>query len=122
MEAIQGILGAAAGFWFYTIFTQPNKHLNSKVPKIKLKAVEFLPNLKINFKKNMIWVHHWITLSVILIVLTYKAVDFTHLLIIKSFCLGGAIQGITFKDRFNILVKNPLTASNLKKTSKLLNS
>lgn len=108
MEILQGILGTAVGFWFYTLFTHPNKHLNHRIPKIKLKAIEILPNLRINLKKNMIWVHHWITLSVILAVLTFKAVDFTHLLIIKSFCLGGAIQGITFKDRFNIIVKNPI--------------
>ncbi len=122
MEAIQGIAAATLGFWFYTVFTHPNKFLNSKIPKIKLKAVEFLPNLRIKIKKNTIWVHHWISLSIILAILTFKAVDFTHLLIVKSFILGGAIQGITFKDRFKILQKTSLIRSNLKKTSKSANS
>jgi hypothetical protein len=109
MEAFEGILSAVAGFWFYTIFTHPNKHLNHKIPKIKLKAIEILPNLRIKFKKDMIWVHHWISLSILLAVLSYKVADVTHLLMVKGFILGGAIQGMTFKDRFNILVKNPLS-------------
>ena len=109
MEALQGIAAATAGFGFYTIFTHPNKFLNSRLPKIKLKTIEFLPNLRINYKKNTIWVHHWITLTIILAIISYKAADITQLLMVKGFILGGAIQGITFKDRFNIFVKTPIT-------------
>ena len=105
MEAIQSIGGLAVGYWFYHLLTQPLK-FKSKVPKIKIKAFEILPNLKIRLKKNIVHIHHWIFLSAIFVVLLTITTGFAQLLLFKSFCVGGIIQGFTYNDRFKIIIKN----------------
>lgn len=104
MEAIESFGGIAAGFWFYHLFSQPLK-LKGKLPKIKIKALEVLPSLQIKLKKHIIHIHHWIFLSVAFAVLITATTSFAQLLLVKSFCLGGIIQGFTYSDRFKILTR-----------------
>ena len=68
--------------------------------------MEFLPSLKIRLKNHIIHIHHWIFLSAIFVVLITFTAGFAQLLFFKSFCLGGIIQGITYSDRFKIIIKN----------------
>jgi|SRR3989344_841200 len=105
MEVIQSIGGIAFGFWFYKIFSHPLE-LKKKIPKIRfLKTVEILPNLRIHLKRHILHVHHWIFLSAIFILLLVITSSFTQLLLIKSFCFGGIVQGLRYKDRFRIIFK-----------------
>src|SRR3990170_5112177 len=94
MEAIQSFGGIAVGYWFYHLLTQPLKFKN-KLPKIKIKALEFLPSLKIRLKNRIIHIHHWIFLSAIFVFLLTATTGFAQLLLFKSFCVGGIIQGFT---------------------------
>ena len=105
VEAIQSFGGFAAGYWFYHLLTQPLKFKN-KLPQIKIKALEFLPNLKIRLKNHIIHIHHWIFLCAIFVVLLTATTGFYQLLLFKSFCVGGIIQGFTYSDRFKIIIKN----------------
>jgi len=105
MEAVQGVGGLVVGYWIYNLFSHPLK-FKSKIPSIRFKLIELLPNLKINLKKKIIHVHHWILLSVVVALLIIYTSSFAHLLIVKSFFIGGIIQGFTFKDRFKIILNN----------------
>lgn len=102
MEAIESFSGIAAGFWFYHLLSHPFK-LKNKLPQIKIKALEILPNLKIKLRKHVIHIHHWIFLSLAFTILIAMTTSFAQLLLVKSFCLGGIIQGFTYGDRFKIL-------------------
>lgn len=105
MEVIQSIGGIAFGFWFYKIFSHPLK-LKKIVPKIRFfKTVEILPSLRIRLKRRILHIHHWIFLSAVFALLLIITSSFSQLLLAKSLCLGGIIQGFTFKDRFTILTK-----------------
>lgn len=52
-------------------------------------------------KKKAIHLHHWIT-SIFIIVSTFKIND-----ILFGFLLGLFLQGIQYKDRFEIICANP---------------
>jgi len=105
MEVAQGILGISFGYSLWLLLSHPSKFLKNKLPEIKLKSVQFLPNFRIKIKQKLFHIHHWIFLILILGILIYTTNSFTQLLLLKGFILGGAIQGITYKDRFKILIK-----------------
>lgn len=105
MEGIEGIGGILFGYGFTRVLSHPNYNLKLKLPNIRFKAVEILPNLKIRLKRHILHIHHWIFLSAIFGGLIIASSSFTQLLLVKSFCLGGIIQGVCYKDRFRILIK-----------------
>ncbi len=129
METLQAVFGVGLGFWFYQLFSSPShkfyldkihpnlaKKLRSikykiyfrAVPSLKTKRIQLLPAVRIRIRGHSIWLHHWITLTIILGVLIHETNSFTQLLLVKSFCIGGAVQGILYKDRFKVINKiNP---------------
>ncbi|MEK9147062.1 MAG: hypothetical protein AAB639_02600 [Patescibacteria group bacterium] len=105
METVESLGGIVTGFWFYHLFSQPLK-LQDRLPKIKIKTLEVLPNLKIRLTKRTIHIHHWVSLSIAFAILITATTGFTQFLLVKSFCLGGIIQGFTYSDRFKIITKH----------------
>ena len=102
MDAIEGLTGVILGFAIFRFFSLPESKLNTKLPKVRLFFVQLFPRFKIRLNKYFLHVHHWMLLSAVLAVLTLTS-SFAHLLIIKTLCLGGIIQGITYKDRFSLI-------------------
>lgn len=105
MEILEAIFAAIVGFNVYNILTHPKK-LKSKMPKIGKGAIQIWPNFQISFKKHTIWIHHWISTGLILTYINHISHGADNLEFIKFFAIGGIIQGISFKDRFNIFVKH----------------
>jgi hypothetical protein len=108
METIQLIFGVSFGFLFYWMFSSPSNPQYNKLPRFKYKNIQLSPNFKIFWKNHSIHIHHWISMVLVFGVLTHISTDLSRFLLIKSFCIGGAIQGITYQDRFKILnrIKN----------------
>ncbi len=104
MEGIQGLGGILLGFSLFRAFSLPGSEINKKLPKLKIYIFELFPRFKIKFEKRVLHIHHWIFLSAVFVLLMVST-SFTQLLIVKSLCLGGIIQGFTFKDRFTIIHK-----------------
>lgn len=104
MEGIQGLGGILLGFSFFRFFSIPGSKINKRLPSLKIHIIELFPRFKINFKNKALHIHHWILLSVVFVLLL-TFTGFTQLLIFKSLCIGGIIQGFTFKDRFTIIHK-----------------
>ena len=108
MDQVLGIGGILFGYSITRIFSHPGHQINKMIPSVCLKAVEFLPRLRVKLKQHIIHIHHWIFLSLIFASLLYFTSSFTQFLIVKSFCIGGIVQGFTYKDRFKILIKKNL--------------
>lgn len=100
------ILFLGGGFITYRFLSNPQSrfiHSHHLVPYVEIEHVEFLPCLRIPLGKRHIRVHHWIYLGLIaLLSLTIDPNLFGKLPFINGFCLGGIIQGITYRDLFKL--------------------
>lgn len=74
--------------------------LPNRLPRLKVKNIEFLPNFRIHYKNKMIWFHHWVYLLVFTIGMFMLAENFSQLLTVKGMAIGGIIQGLRYPDRF----------------------
>lgn len=62
-----------------------------------------LPSVKFVFKKNTLWLHHWIFFAAAIILLALFDVKQT---IWYGYCAGAIIQGWTYKDWYYIFFRN----------------
>jgi len=102
VEALQGLGGIVFGYGLTKFLSDPASKIKHQIPLFRFWVIEFIPNLKIKLRKSVLHIHHWIFLSVALVALLWATTSFTQLLFFKSLCLGGIVQGFTFKDRFKI--------------------
>jgi hypothetical protein len=102
MDIVFTALGLVVGFFVSRFLSKPIHIKPNRLPRLGIKRVEIMPNLLIQTTKWKIHVHHWMTLSLVFAVLILTTASFNHLLLVKSLCLGGIIQGITYRDRFHI--------------------
>ncbi|OGD95152.1 hypothetical protein A3A48_04245 [Candidatus Curtissbacteria bacterium RIFCSPLOWO2_01_FULL_37_9] len=110
MEVAQSFGGLIFGFWFYKKLSHPFQFRN-KLPNIRFMIIEILPSLRLKLKNYIIHLHHWILLSGVLTTLMMTTSGLTQLILIKSFCLGGIIQGLSYHDRFKIIFKSKIRSS-----------
>ena len=100
------ILSAFWGFIIAFFFSHPTHPISVKrrVPSIRIKWIQFTPNLKINLHSYEIHIHHWIHILVIYITLTvYPGNLLDSHMAIQGFLLGGVGQGLLYRDRFSII-------------------
>lgn len=112
MERILFTTSIFIGFFVYWKFSKPKSklfHSSHLVPNVELKHIELFPCLRIPLGRRMLWkrrqlhIHHWIYLSFLLMVsLLINNNIFGQLGVINGFCIGGIIQGLTFKDKFKL--------------------
>ncbi len=102
MDILLSLFGVVSGFFISHFISKPVHIKPNRLPKLGIKRVEIMPNLLIQTRRWKIHIHHWMTLSLVFVVLVLTTASFNHLLFVKSLCLGGIIQGITYKDRFHI--------------------
>ncbi len=95
---LEFLLSITAGYKLAKAFSHPESKIRKKIPYIKFKFIQISPNIKIYLKGKIIHLHHWIFLSIILI-LTFKSNFFVFdSFILKGMLSGGIIQGFTFSD------------------------
>src|SRR3989344_5924174 len=104
MEILKAVLATFVGFVVYTLLPQP-KYFKKRLPRVKKGKFQILPSLIIKSKNYRIHVHHWIWMSLILGYLNHIANGLNHLLYLKFFAIGSILQGISFRDRFTIFIK-----------------
>ena len=105
MEVAQGILGSAAGFGYYKIVFG-KRQLQTKLPRIKFKKIEFCPHFKVHLKNRTIHIHHWVTFSLIFAYLQHIAPNISQFLFVKSLLAGSIAEGFTSKTRFTFFIKD----------------
>lgn len=100
---ITATISFLSSYTFFNYFTHPKKKKH-KVPHFKFWRIEILPNFKIHFQESVVHVHHWILLSAFFVFLIFIYEGF-QLVTIKSLTLGGIVQGLRYKDRFQFRLR-----------------
>ncbi len=95
------LVALAVGYFFSLHISHPEKK-KYKLPKLKLRNVEFLPNIKIHGKKRTYHIHHWVILSVILALGAFVYEGIIRSPLLNGVTIGGILQGLRYKDRFKI--------------------
>jgi len=93
------------GFFLSYLIAHPNSPLNKHLPKIDLKIIQLSPSVKIILRKRTIHLHHWMYSSILLVITITLGGGILDTLYSKGFLLGGIVQGITFSDWKQIIVK-----------------
>ncbi|MEN9407324.1 MAG: hypothetical protein RLZZ455_540 [Candidatus Parcubacteria bacterium] len=95
------LVSFAVGYYLFLLFSHPEKKQH-KLPRVKFKNIEILPNLKIHGRHRTYHIHHWVLLSVVVAVgaLAYESLLKSPLL--NGVTAGGILQGLRYKDRFRI--------------------
>lgn len=104
--AIVFILSLFLSFFVYKKFSKPKSrlfHSHHLVPNVEIKNIELLPCIRIPLGKKHLHIHHWIYLTLLLgTSLTIDSNLMGRLSFINGFCIGGIIQGLTYRDRFKL--------------------
>ena len=83
----------------YSIYILSPKE--GSIPRIPMTVAPVLykGRIIIPFGERAIHIHHWIIYLLLLLIIQTKLVWY--------FCLGMFIQGLTYKDRFDVIERNP---------------
>lgn len=109
-NALPFTVGIIVGYIIFFLASHDHhpKSIKKKLPSIKIKYLEISPNIKVNIRNRQIHLHHWLSLMIIFgVAVYYQQQIFDSLTALKGFLLGGAAQGLTYKDRFSIFKKLP---------------
>ncbi len=93
------------GYTTFHLTKYPHGKVGKKLPKLKLKAIELSPSLKLNFRNHTIHFHHWMNLAILLAISVPMTGTLWDSNIAKSFLVGGIIQGLTFPDASRIIYR-----------------
>ena len=93
------LLSVLSGYLFFLYLSHPDKK-KDKLPHFKIGNVEMLPNFKIHIKSKTYHIHHWLVLSLVILLAltTYEGVN--HFTLLKGAAIGGILQGLQYPDRF----------------------
>lgn len=94
------IFSLTIGYYFSNLVSDPGKKKH-KLPQIKIKNLEIMPNVRLHIRSKTFHIHHWVYWSVaaVLIVHFYDGVQQA---LFQGATLGGVIQGLRYPDRFKI--------------------
>lgn len=108
MEILSIVPATAAGFLTLTVATHPRSVIWRKTPHIKIRRIQIFPSLRIRVGGRIIHFHHWLNLSILLIVSNFISGGILTELTTKGFLLGGILQGLFLgKDNFRLIYKGP---------------
>lgn len=99
--------GAVLGFAMYYLMSKgSNKRSDKKAMNTKNFLGKLIPSAKFRINDYEIHIHHWVYLSTILL---FGLLFFRELLlkyaIVLGFLSGGIIEGLLYKDRFQLFKK-----------------
>jgi hypothetical protein len=95
----------AIGYFLFNVLSHPNSRVKNRIPHVKLKWVQLTPNIRIYARGRVIIMHHWMNLSIILVISILVNQGFLDLLSTKGILLGGIVQGFTYPDWRKIVLK-----------------
>lgn len=97
------IVSAVLAYALFSFFNDPIKDLTRKkhrLPKVKIKNVEFLPYFRIHIRQRTFHIHHWVTLTIITGISIWGSDSLNHFMMLKAAGFAGIIQGLRYPDRF----------------------
>lgn len=95
MEYLSIVPATALGYLTFRATTHPNSRIRRKMPNLRMKRVQVFPVLRIHLFGRVIHLHHWFSLSILLILSFFASIGVLDLMFTKGVLLGGIIQGLT---------------------------
>jgi hypothetical protein len=87
------VLAFLGSFSVCSLFTHPKSKIWKHYPKLKIKRLELLPSVRITIKGRVIHLHHWMNLSIILVITIFMGVMDSW--VTRGVLIGGIVQGLT---------------------------
>ena len=107
------LFGALLGFLLFTLTSHPKSRISKKLPDKKIKNLQVFPRVTISAKNRVFHFHHWIMLTPILLFFQ----NIIHSDLLQGLLIGSIFQGLLYKDRFKIIVKQAEHAKQVKNSS-----
>lgn len=104
IDAGKFLAGVFAGFSFFFLSSHPARSPVRKLPEKKVRNISYFPNIKVHKEDEHYHIHHWTILS-LLYPLIFLKKEFKKSKILHGFFIGSIIQGLTYKDRFQVRYK-----------------
>jgi hypothetical protein len=99
--AIIFLASFAVGYYLFLLFSHPEKKQH-RLPKVRIRNIELLPNLKIHGRSKTYHIHHWVVLSIVLALGAFVYEGIIRSPLLNGVTIGGILQGLRYKDRFKI--------------------
>src|SRR4030042_7041843 len=96
MKLLSFIITIFISYMIFDIVTDPKSSIHKRLPKFKIRWFQFLPNIRIHVKGRVIFLHHWMNLSIILVITIIISGGLFDSLFPKGLLVGGILQGFTF--------------------------
>lgn len=104
-EKVRTAAGTLLGFSFFWMTSHPKSPVNKKLPEKNIKNLSYSPHIRIKKEGKAYRLHHWTIFSFLYLPLIFIKKGFLKSKIMRGFILGSIIQGLTYKDRFDVLKK-----------------
>ncbi|MCL5432619.1 MAG: hypothetical protein M1524_00695 [Patescibacteria group bacterium] len=105
-NVLKVLIGASAGFAIGWLISHPKSSLKNKLPKTKIEGFHVLPNIRLVKKDKVYRLHHWMVLASFYFPLLWKKGNFLKYKLLHGIVIGSILQGLSFKDRFNIICES----------------
>jgi hypothetical protein len=97
---LMSLIGYALSLYISRPVERNGKILPNRLPSLRIKNLEVLPNLRIHLGSRTYWLHHWLYLTILTIGMFFYFDSFSHLLAVKGVAIGGILHGLRYPDRF----------------------
>ena len=104
MEYLSLIPATALGYLASRTVTHPTNRIRRKMPNIKTGRVQVWPVLRFKAFGRVIHLHHWIYLSVILLVSFFVSLGIVDYIVTKGVIFGTIIHGLTVPKKYRKIV------------------
>jgi len=93
------------GYLVFYILSHPRSFVHRKLPKLKIRGFQLLPSVTITISGKVIHLHHWLGLSIILVVSIFVSSGILSYIFTKGFLSGSIVQGILTPKSFRLIYK-----------------
>lgn len=107
MEFLLALPATLLGYATLRLTSNPQGKLRNKLPAYKLGFLQISPEIKIHAFDTTIHFHHWVNLSILLVLSIYLSYGILDTMFAKAFLIGGILQGLRYPDRHKIIYRKP---------------
>src|SRR3989344_1503416 len=93
------------GYTLFKFLSHPGSSVKRRLPYVRIKWVQVMPNVRIHVRGKVICLHHWINLSIVLVISFVVSQGILDSFFAKGILLGGIVQGFTYSDWKKIVAK-----------------
>jgi hypothetical protein len=105
MDILVFIFSLSLSYQFNKSLSKTGGKINKKLPLIKARFIQFSPNFKITIRNKSIWIHHWLTYTIILAITLTTNAGILSDLFSRGYLIGGILQGLSYPDWKKFIVR-----------------